>query len=101
MLKSDNVVVGNSAAGSELLGFLLNGPPCTGNASESLIANNTAHSSVVGVLLQANTLSQGCTKLQGFTIYLNWDFGVVTMQGIPTNVSLQDVVVADNKFASG
>jgi hypothetical protein len=33
-------------------------------------------------------------QLQGFSMYLNWDFGVVTMQGIPTNVTLLDVVAA-------
>jgi hypothetical protein len=30
----------------------------------SSIANNSAHSAVVGVLLQANTLGAGCTLLQ-------------------------------------
>ena len=66
------------AAGSERLGFLINGPPCW-NAPR-VWADNFAHSSLVGVLLKANTLGSNCTWLNRFTVNLNWDFGVITMQ---------------------
>jgi hypothetical protein len=65
VLQSENTITGNAAAGSERLGWLLNGPPCTPVAGKtSVIANNSAHSAVVGVLMQANTLRAGCTLLQ-------------------------------------
>jgi hypothetical protein len=66
------------AAGSERLGFLINGPPCWN--APMVWADNYAHSSLVGVLLKANTLGSNCTWLNKFTMNLNWDFGVVTMQ---------------------
>jgi hypothetical protein len=66
------------AAGSERLGFLIAGPPCF-NAPRQW-SDNFAHSSLVGVLLKANTLGANCTWLNRFTMNLNWDFGVVTMQ---------------------
>lgn len=35
-----------------------------------------------------------CTALANFTTYLNWDFGIITLKGITSDVTLQHVVVA-------
>lgn len=88
----NNTIRGNIAAGSERLGFWLAGDSC--DQSPALFSNNTAHSCLAGMLLIANSRGAACTKVTNFTTYLNWDFGIITMKGIETHVTLQDVVVA-------
>ena len=65
----DNLVEGNVAAGSERVGFLLNGPACSDAA---LFRNNTVHSSIVGVWLKSSesSLSAGCTALYNLTAFM-------------------------------
>ena len=53
----NNIVKDNVAAGSERVGFMLNGPAC-GPSTSSLFQNNTAHSSIVGIWLQSSSDSQ-------------------------------------------
>ena len=91
------------AAGSERVGFLLAGPACSsssGTASTQFL-NNTVHSSVVGVWLRSSSasLAAGCTLLRNLTAFMSWDFGVITTQGITTDVQLLDVNVLDSKHA--
>lgn len=77
------------AAGSERLGFLYHGAPCSTTAS--LFFNNTAHSTLAGIWLQADpSVTTNCTGVTNFTSYLSWDFGLITTQGIPTDVVLTD-----------
>lgn len=56
---------------------------------------------VVGAWLKSSdeSLKARCTLMHGFTTYLNWDFGVITTDGIETSVELDQVTVADTKFA--
>lgn len=50
--------------------------------------------------LQAtDAVGSNCTALNGFTAYLTWDFGVATIGGIASNVSLINVSATDNKNA--
>lgn len=86
----------NAAAGSERLGFYLPGEPCSAlpqnntsaSASSSsvaapqlpLVANNSAHASLVGLMLEANRLGEGCSGAAGFMLWRNWDFGVFTVK---------------------
>lgn len=56
--------------------------------------NNAAHSNLVGLVLRAASDGGPCTALANFTTWLNWDFGIITLKGIPTDVTLQHVVVA-------
>jgi hypothetical protein len=85
------------AAGSERIGFHITGPPCTNGTAW---ADNSAHSAVTGVWLRANTAGSSCTLLgPRFSMYLNWDFGLVTTKGIPSDLVLDRPVVADNKHA--
>ena len=75
-----NWVEGNVAAGSERMGFVYSGLPCSPSAAfRGSFANNVAHSCLVGLWLRASddAAASGCTALANFTAYLNWDFGII------------------------
>lgn len=57
---------------------------------------------MVGVWLKSTVESEaaGCTLLNNFTTYMNWDFGIITTNGITTDVELNGVSTADTKFAN-
>jgi hypothetical protein len=92
----NNKVAGNVAAGSDRIGFSIPGDACSAlsTPSQLLFVNNRAHSCLVGLVLRAATGGASCTALANFTAHLNWDFGVLTLKGIPTDVVLQHVVAA-------
>lgn len=83
-----------------LQGFNIPGDACSalpataGSQSSSLFVGNAAHSNLVGLVLRAAADGGPCTALSNFTTYLNWDFGIITLKGIPTDVTLKHVVVA-------
>lgn len=89
-------VVGNVAAGSDRLGFLAAGAPCDAAEGEESFRDNVAHSSLAGLVL---TRAGACTLVRGFQAYRNWDFGIITMRGIDSDVVLDGVVLADNMHA--
>jgi hypothetical protein len=82
----------NAAAGSERIGFYLAGEPCSslphpktqqqqGSTSAALrVVNNTAHSSLVGLMLHANDVGEECSGAVGFSLWRNWDYGVFTVK---------------------
>eukprot|EP00775_Hariotina_reticulata_P007195 gene7195-7409_t len=103
---NDVVLRRNAAAGSERIGFYLAGEPCSSlpgsktaaaAAAALRVANNSAHSSLVGLMLEANDEGEGCSGAVGFSVWRNWDFGVFTVKGILTSVTLLDLVAADTK----
>ena len=63
--------------------------------------NNTAHSCLVGAWLRASVASSGvgCTALSNFTAHTNWDYGLLTLRGIDTDVRMYDVALLDNRHA--
>jgi hypothetical protein len=99
VLTPRNVITGNVAAGSERLGWDLYGMACSaaGNGtsgsgdSRFVFENNVAHTSLVGMILRASdeSMAEGCTAVNNFHEYQNWDFGILTVKGIPTNVLLR------------
>ncbi|GIL74261.1 hypothetical protein Vretifemale_4328 [Volvox reticuliferus] len=113
-----NWVLGNVAAGSDRFGFILYGQPCT-DIDESAqgaappppssaaplthgsVLDNVAHSCLAGMWLRSSAASRAanCTALSSFTGHTNWDFGIITMRGIDTNVRLFDVKLYDNMHA--
>ncbi|KXZ47885.1 hypothetical protein GPECTOR_32g498 [Gonium pectorale] len=121
----DNYIANNVAAGSERIGFYLYGPPCSsvnngfngtglinlnglgsyggGNASafRGYFLNNTAHSNLVGLILKpsAASIEDGCTAVRNFTSYTSWDFDVLPVKGISTNVFLKDFNSINPKHA--
>lgn len=81
-------------------GFHIPGDACSslpsspGGRGRLLFLNNMAHSNLVGLVLRAVPDGGPCTALANFTTYLNWDFGIITLKGITSDVVLQHVVVA-------
>ncbi|GLI70486.1 hypothetical protein VaNZ11_015368 [Volvox africanus] len=117
--KPNNWVQGNVAAGSDRFGFVLYGQPCS-DVDESAhgatpppspssatplthgsVLDNVAHSCLAGMWLRSSAASRAanCTALSSFIAHTNWDFGIITMRGIDTDVRLYDVKVYDNKHA--
>lgn len=83
-----------------LQGFSIPGDACSslpaspGSRGGLMFLNNVAHSNLVGLVLRAVSDGGPCTALANFTAYLSWDFGVITLKGITTDVVLQHIVVA-------
>ncbi|KXZ43941.1 hypothetical protein GPECTOR_77g37 [Gonium pectorale] len=98
---ASNWVENNVAAGGERLGYTYYGVPCSEPFLTGSFLNNTAHSNLAGLWLQASDESsaEGCTALRNFTTYMNWDFGIISTGGITTDVRMVDVNVLDNKHA--
>eukprot|EP00879_Flechtneria_rotunda_P011345 GHRR01011850.1.p1 GENE.GHRR01011850.1~~GHRR01011850.1.p1 ORF type:complete len:1721 (+),score=430.30 GHRR01011850.1:1256-6418(+) len=102
---TNNIVLRrNIAAGSERIGFYLAGEPCStlphprlGGGKALRVANNTAHSNLVGLMLEANDSGQRCSGAAGFSMWRNWDYGVFTVKGILTSVTLVDITVVETK----
>ncbi|PNH08720.1 Fibrocystin-L, partial [Tetrabaena socialis] len=124
---ADNVADANVAAGSDRFGFVVHGQPCaeppppgttstagptaTSTAttdstavpfrwSRGSFSGNVAHGCLAGLWLRSSAASRAagrCTQLAGFTAHTNWDFGVITMRGIDTDVRMYDLSVLDNK----
>lgn len=102
-----NVLVGNVAAGSHRIGFRVVGSPLgmeecrTGHGPEAatLFADNVAHASLVGLLLEGAP-GASCTGALNFAAWRNWDFGVLAgLEGIATSVLLEGVTAVDNRHA--
>ncbi|GIL42086.1 hypothetical protein Vafri_130 [Volvox africanus] len=114
-----NWVQGNVAAGSDRFGFILYGQPCS-DVDESAygttpppspssattlthgsVLDNVAHSCLAGMWLRSSAASRAanCTALSSFIGHTNWDFGIITMRGIDTDVRLYDIKLYDNKHA--
>lgn len=94
---TDNVV-----AGSERLGWLLAGPPCSAGASgvNGVFARNAAHSCLAGMKLVASGAStdDDCTLLNAFTSYLHVSHACMHMRSLPG--PLQQAVIAEGGGAS-
>jgi len=80
VLQSGNTVQGNIAAGSDCVGFKVAGDDCTLGRARAQFASNAAHTCLVGLVLDANTAGSRCTQAAGFSAYLTWDFGLVTLK---------------------
>jgi hypothetical protein len=108
----NNTLRGNVAAGSHRIGFHVAGDACRAETPSASLAaapppqqqaapgarqafeGNSAHSSLVSLVLADNLAGAPCTALSGFASWMAWDFGVLTMGGAETHVLLQDLVVA-------
>ncbi|KXZ54727.1 hypothetical protein GPECTOR_4g796 [Gonium pectorale] len=98
---ASNWVENNIAAGSERYGFTYYGPPCSEPFLTGSFLNNTAHSCLAGMWLQSSNeaMAEGCTALRNFTTYMNWDFGIISTRGLPTNLVMENVNVLDTKHS--
>ena len=93
----EHVVEGNVAAGSDRIGFWVAGGHCDAAKGRAAFRDNTAHSSLVGLVLTRS--GSGCTKVERFTAFRNWDFGILTMRGLASDLVLDGVVLADHMHA--
>lgn len=58
------------------------------------MTGNVAHSNLAGVILRAEPGGSSCSRLSNFTSWASWDFGLITMKGITSDLQLQHVVIA-------
>eukprot|EP00899_Mesostigma_viride_P025002 jgi/Mesvir1/5687/Mv15702-RA.1 len=97
-----NTLVGNVAAGSDMIGFRVVGDECedvrAGSAPSPAqsFRRNVAHSALIGLLLLDAAEDRACTGVGDFTAYRCWDFGVLAAD-FPSNVELRRLTLADNK----
>ena len=99
VLVAANYIEDNVVAGSERYGYGYYGIPCGGTYTAGSFRNNSAHGCLVGMWLRASddSTAAGCTVLTNFTTHTNWDYGIISTRGIPTDVLFIDVNVADSK----
>lgn len=86
----------NVAAGSDRAGYDIRGDPC--DVGQPLITGNTAHSSLAGMIIRSNPTAS-CTLLTDLTLVRNWDFGLISLLGIETDLVMRRLTVADHKHA--
>jgi hypothetical protein len=93
-----NILQDNIAAGSDRLGYDIVGDSC--DVATPLIADNHAQASLVGMIPRATDVAEkSCTVIRGFTTAFSWDFGLITMTGLPTDLDLIDCSFVNSKHA--
>ena len=92
-----NTLKDNIAAGSDRLGFDIIGEAC--GTADPRITRNHAQSTTVGMIPRAGDASSaaGCTQIHGYTTAFSWDFGLITMTGLPTDLDLIDCSFVNSK----
>jgi hypothetical protein len=94
-----NIVRGNLAAGSDRLGFDIVGDAC--DSPSPGISDNHAQSCTIGMIPRATDVpGKTCTLVSGFTASFSWDFGLLTLSGIPTDLELRDCSFVNSKHAA-
>ncbi|XP_019623376.1 PREDICTED: fibrocystin-L-like [Branchiostoma belcheri] len=89
------VLQGNVVAGSERVGFHIDGEVCSGGTAEAW-SNNVAHSCMVGVAGFPPDGLNPCTKISGFTVWKNHDYGIYFQSGVKELV-VENLLAADNQ----
>jgi hypothetical protein len=94
-----NTLTDNIAAGSDRLGFNVVGEAC--GIAAPRISRNHAQSVTVGMIPRAaeGGAATSCTQIHGFTTAFAWDFGLITMTGLPTDLDLIDCSFVNSKHA--
>ncbi|XP_069461856.1 fibrocystin isoform X2 [Ambystoma mexicanum] len=85
----------NTVAGSERIGFHISGQKC--GEYENPWVGNVVHSSLHGVHLYNGDGFQNCTKVLGFMVYKNSDYGVMCHVG--SSVLMENVTLVDNTIS--
>lgn len=94
-----NVVRGNLAAGSDRLGFDIVGDAC--DSPSPGISDNHAQSCTVSMIPQATDVrGKMCTLVSDFTASFSWDFGLLTLSGISTDLELRNCSFVNSKHAA-
>jgi hypothetical protein len=85
---SSNVVQRNRAAGSDRYGFIARGDPCSSSAP--LFSENHSQSSLVALIPREARGGGGCTRIHHFTAAFSWDFGMLNIGGLTTQLELRN-----------
>lgn len=83
---------GNVVAGSERLGFHIQGHSCS--SPESLWSDNVAHSSLHGLHLYKGSGLENCTGISGFLAFKNFDYGA--MLQVENSMEIENLTLVDN-----
>ncbi|XP_008579097.1 PREDICTED: fibrocystin-like, partial [Galeopterus variegatus] len=83
---------GNVVAGSERLGFHIQGHRCS--SSEVIWSDNVAHSSLHGLHLYKESGLDNCTSISGFLAFKNFDYGA--MIHVKNSVEIKNITLVDN-----
>ncbi|XP_024413827.2 fibrocystin isoform X2 [Desmodus rotundus] len=83
---------GNVVAGSERLGFHIQGQRCS--SLEALWSDNVAHSSLHGLHLYKESELGNCTSVSGFLAFKNFDYGA--MLHVENSVEMENITLVDN-----
>ncbi|XP_036910620.1 fibrocystin isoform X3 [Sturnira hondurensis] len=83
---------GNVVAGSERLGFHIQGQRCS--SLEALWSDNVAHSSLHGVHLYKESELGNCTYVSGFLAFKNFDYGALLH--VENGVDIENITLVDN-----
>ncbi|KAM5324480.1 fibrocystin isoform 2-T2 [Glossophaga mutica] len=83
---------GNVVAGSERLGFHIQGQKCS--SLEALWSDNVAHSSLHGLHLYKESEFGNCTSVSGFLAFKNFDYGA--MLHVENSVEIENITLVDN-----
>ncbi|XP_078617899.1 fibrocystin-L-like [Branchiostoma floridae x Branchiostoma japonicum] len=89
------VLDGNVVAGSDRVGFHVDGEACSGGTTEAW-TNNVAHSCMVGVSVFPGDGINPCTRISKFTVWKNHDYGIYFQAGV-TEVVVENLLAADNQ----
>ncbi|XP_056419985.1 fibrocystin isoform X2 [Hyla sarda] len=87
------VLSGNSVAGSERIGYYLQGQRC--DSKEKYWLENVAHSSLHGIHIYWEDGLMNCTKISGFLSYKNYDYGLLFH--VEGSAEVDSVVLVDNR----
>lgn len=83
---------GNVVAGSERLGFHIQGYKCY--SSEGRWSDNVVHSSLHGLHLYKENGLDNCTGISGFLAFKNFDYGA--MLHVENSVEIENITLVDN-----
>ena len=83
---------GNVVAGSERLGFHIQGHRCS--SPESVWSDNVAHSSLHGLHLYKGSGLDSCTGVSGFLAFKNFDYGALLQ--VENSMEIENLTLVDN-----
>ncbi|XP_055986612.1 fibrocystin [Sorex fumeus] len=83
---------GNVVAGSERLGFHIQGHRCF--PPEDIWSDNVAHSNLHGLHLYKDGGVDNCTRISGFLAFKNFDYGA--MLYVKNSVEIENITLVDN-----
>ncbi|XP_054992667.1 fibrocystin [Sorex araneus] len=83
---------GNVVAGSERLGFHIQGHRCF--PPENIWSDNVAHSNLHGLHLYKDGGVDNCTRISGFLAFKNFDYGA--MLYVKNSMEIENITLVDN-----